>query len=368
MKLGIYVHLPFCAVHCSYCDFPLTTRLSLSHQYYISLLKEIEMRRPSEVADTLYFGGGTPSLTPAEVLGQIKDQFRLEYEAETTLEANPDDINDQSLHDWKRIGINRLSIGVQSLEDAVLRRMLRRHSAAQAWQSLEKSRAAGFGSVNVDLIIGAPDQTVDGFHDGIDQLIGFHPQHFSLYLLEVHENTALYKQLAADKVQLMPEEDQLQCYRNAAQMLEHAGYEHYEVSNFALPGHASRHNWKYWTNAPYAGYGAGACSYLGSTRTTNIMSVTKYIEALSAGRFPVASETREDPETEMRNAVIFGLRKREGIDLKEFKQLYGVSPLSLFDSGAEEYLQDGFLELFENRLRLTLSGMLVSNEILSHIV
>ena len=367
MKPGIYIHLPFCSVHCSYCDFPLTTRLSLADDYYRSLLREIAMRARHCNADSLYFGGGTPSLTPAEVLGKIRERFPLEPGAEITLEANPENVTAEKLDSWKDVGINRLSIGVQSLEERVLKGMLRTHSPQQSIEAFERARAGGFHNINMDLMIGAPGQSVSGFFDGLRTLIELGPAHFSIYLLEIHENTALWKQIESGRVRPMSEDEQLQCYTGAVEELQTHGYEHYEVSNFALRGYVSRHNIKYWTNTPYAGFGAGACSYWDHVRTTNLRSVSAYIAAVNKGELPEEISAAEDHETQMRNAVIFGLRKRQGIDLDEFHEAYGVSALTLFDQ-ADEYMRSGFLEVSENHLRLTLRGMLVSNEILASVL
>jgi oxygen-independent coproporphyrinogen III oxidase len=365
MKPGIYVHLPFCAVHCVYCDFPLTTQLSLGEQYYAALQKEIEMHRPQETADTLYFGGGTPSLTPAEVLERIRSKFDLEPNSEVTLEANPNEVNAEHVTEWLRIGINRLSIGVQSLESAALKAMLRTHSPEDALNAIKCAKANGMQNVNVDLIIGSPNQTVNGFLEGLKTLIDLPPQHFSLYFLEIHEQTALSRQIQAKNVEVMPEEDQVRCYVEAIQLLQQAGYQHYEVSNFALPGYESRHNLKYWTNAPYEAYGIGACSYVNFERAKNVSSIQQYIQLLNRNESPAESKLLDDRDTVMRNALIFGMRKTEGVNRVLFQSEFGHDPASLFPT---ELLDEGLMEIADSHLRLTFRGMLLSNEILSNII
>jgi oxygen-independent coproporphyrinogen-3 oxidase len=367
MMPGIYIHLPFCKVHCSYCDFPITTRRSLAKRYYAALMNEIAMHRPKEIADTLYFGGGTPSLTIIEVLAEIKSRFVLHSEAEITLEANPDDIELATVKEWKKLGINRVSLGVQSLEDTALRAMLRAHSADDALHAFSMIRSASFDSLNVDLIVGTPAQTENGFLNGVQTLIAERPDHFSIYFLELHERTALYRQVQSENVSIMKEEAQIRCFTEAVEMLRKNGYEHYEVSNFALPGKTSRHNLKYWNNEPYYAYGAGACAYIDQTRTSNISSIQKYLESLESERLPVESAIHESKETQMRNFIIFGLRKRSGINVTEFQAMFGMSPLELFPERAN-LLENRMLEFSENRLRLTFTGMLVSNEILSQVV
>lgn len=365
---GIYVHLPFCSVHCNYCDFPVSTQISLAPKYYQSLLREIEMRPLTEKADTLYFGGGTPSLTPSIVLKTLREEFVLDQNAEITLEANPEDITSEAIAGWMETGVNRLSIGIQSLQEPVLRSSRRAHSGQEALQSIEKVRASAFMNVNLDLMIGLPEQTVSGFLADLQELIRLRPAHFSLYLLEIHDRTALSKEIQSGNRAIMKEDDQLSCYVEGIRLLQEAGYEHYEVSNFALPGFQCQHNLKYWNGDPYEGYGIGACSYVGSYRTQNVRELNRYVERISCNLSPSKDRTEEDRETQMRNRLIFGLRKREGVHLAEFEQEFGIHALSLFQEDGASLLKEGLLELSEHHLRLSLAGMLISNEILSLVV
>jgi oxygen-independent coproporphyrinogen-3 oxidase len=365
---GIYIHLPFCKAHCSYCDFPITTQLSLSQEYGHALLGEIAHRPVDSSADTLYFGGGTPSLASIRFLAEIFSLFPLEKGAEITLEANPDDITSEKLQGWLDTGVNRLSIGVQSLENSALSAAGRIHSSEQAIQALEHARKSGFTNINVDLMIGLPQQTVDGFLNDLSRLVEFAPAHFSVYMLEVHEKTSLFGQFQRGERKEMPEEDQLACYEEAIRLLEKAGYEQYEVSNFARPGYRCKHNLKYWTSAPYYGYGTGACSYVNSWRIENVPSVPVYIQRIKEGCEPVLSSMLEDRDTRMRNTLIFGLRKIEGIRPSEFQAEYEISPLTLFPENGRILLEEELLEMAEDHLRLTRSGMIVSNEVLSLVV
>ncbi|HEY7160135.1 MAG TPA: radical SAM family heme chaperone HemW [Acidobacteriota bacterium] len=367
MQPGIYIHLPFCVVHCSYCDFPLSTRLSLSSLYYEALEREVQMRPPQQ-SNTLYFGGGTPSVTPAAIINKLIKMVPLTQDSEITLEANPDDVSAASLSSWLECGITRLSIGVQSLEADVLALMLRRHSPQQAIIALQNAQQSGFKNINVDLMLGSPCQTPEGFLLGLTQILDFQPQHLSLYLLEVHEGTLLARQIQEGKAQQMPEDEQVSCYLQAVNSLKKAGYLHYEVSNFALPGFESRHNLKYWTSAPYYGYGVGACSYYEQRRIQNLRDIPAYVQAITSGQLPIESDITENRETEARNAVIFGLRKTDGIDVESFKITYGIHPLSLFENKADLFLAEGYLELHNGRLRLTSGGLLLSNEILSSAI
>jgi putative oxygen-independent coproporphyrinogen III oxidase len=367
MQPGIYIHLPFCIVHCSYCDFPLSTRLSLSTSYDEALRKEVQMR-PPKISDTLYFGGGTPSVTSVATIKDLIRMMPLTNDAEITLEANPDDVSPESLSAWLECGITRLSMGIQSLEANALRIMLRRHSAQDAITALQNAQKSGFKNVNVDLMLGSPGQTAEGFLLGLLQILDFRPQHVSLYMLEVHEGTLLARQIQEGKVQEMAEEQQVSSFLEAVNLLKQAGYLHYEVSNFALPGYESRHNLKYWTSAPYYGYGVGACSYYEQRRIQNLREIPAYVQSITSGELPIEAETLESRETEARNAVIFGLRKTDGIDVENFKITYGIHPLSLFENKADLFLAEGFLELHEGRLRLTSGGLLLSNEILSSAI
>jgi oxygen-independent coproporphyrinogen-3 oxidase len=365
---GIYVHLPFCSIHCNYCDFPVSTQISLAPKYYLALLQEIVIRPMKEKADTLYFGGGTPSLTPVPVLKKIREQFVLTPNAEITVEANPEDINPDAIAGWIIAGINRLSLGIQSLQEPVLQSASRVHTADKALRSLEQIHASGFTNVNVDLMIGLPEQTVSGFLADLQRVIDLRPAHFSLYLLEIHDRTALNKEIQSGNRSVMKEEDQLSCYVEGIRLLQQAGFEHYEVSNFALPGFQCKHNLKYWNGDPYEGYGIGACSYLGSYRTQNVRELSRYMERISSNRNPFQDRTEEDRETKMRNRLIFGLRKRAGIDTEEFEDEFGLQALNLFRGEAGTLLQEGLLEISGKYLRLSQRGMLISNEILSLVV
>jgi oxygen-independent coproporphyrinogen-3 oxidase len=338
--------------------------MALTTPYYAALKKELRMR-PPELSDTLYFGGGTPSLTPVTLIGELIRMMPLTAGAEITLEANPEDVTDQSLDNWLKLGITRLSLGVQSLESPVLRSMLRIHSAKNALIAIEKAKKAGFMNLNIDLMIGSPNQTVEGFLFGLSQILDFHPQHLSLYLLEIHEGTLLDRMLLKRQAVPMNENQQVDSYLQAIKLLKKEGYRHYEISNFALAGLESRHNLKYWTSAPYYAYGVGACSYYNRKRIENLREIPEYIEALATGNLPVHSEAIEDKETEARNTVIFGLRKLEGIDVIVFESMYGFHPLSLFEDKGSFFMEEGFLEEKEGRLRITPSGLLVSNDILT---
>ena len=360
---GIYVHLPFCSVHCIYCDFPLTTRLSLSDRYYQALLQEFKDHPPELPCDTLYFGGGTPSLAPIEVLKKMIDSVPLTNDAEITLEANPDHVSEHILSEWKKIGINRLSLGIQSLQENVLKTMLRQHSKEQALTNLFLARSGGFKNINVDLILGFPGQTPNEFLSDVEELIAFKPDHFSIYLLELHEKTGLYRLVQSGKSEIMRDEDQVSSFQFAIQKLESAGYEHYEVSNFAIPGKRSRHNLKYWTDAPYYAYGAGACAYYDQQRTKNHGDVLRYIEAMEQHQSIYEENIMESEDTRARNALIFGLRKTEGVNIPAFIAQYQRDPRELFRRDIDEFA--GLLDVQDGHLKLTERGLLLSNEILS---
>lgn len=307
-------------------------------------------------------------MTPPPVIHEIKSRFALEPGAEVTLEANPDDITEEHLDGWRELGITRLSVGIQTLQEAPLRVMRRKHTVDQALTAVEQVRKSGFSNVSFDLIIGSPEQTVDGFLNGLRTLLEFHPQHFSLYLLEIHERTLLHQLTAIGTLQPMHEDAQVECYRKAIALLQAHRYEQYEVSNFALRGFESRHNLKYWDGAPYYGYGAGACAYLPPARIKNAAPLPQYIRMLNQGQLPVEAQVLEDRTEVMRNTVIFGLRKKRGISLSEFERDFGVPAASMFEGGIDGLVRDGFLETSGDRLALTLEGMLLSNDILSRVV
>ncbi len=288
---GIYVHIPFCASRCAYCDFFSTLKLEQAGAFYVeALIAEARLRRDElrgEPIKTLYLGGGTPSQLPVALLRRlvaglrgIFDLFGLE---EFTVEANPDDVTPEWCAALPPLGVNRVSMGVQSFQDDILRAIGRRHTAQQAVEAVARLREAGIRNISIDLIYGLPGQTVESWTDSVRQAIALKPQHISAYGLTYEEGTRLWQQRERGEVIEVPEEQCIEMYRILVDTLQAAGYEHYEISNFALPGYHSRHNSSYWDDTPYLGLGAAAHSYDGAVRRYNPADLQEYIDKITAG-------------------------------------------------------------------------------------
>ena len=288
---GIYVHIPFCASRCSYCDFFSTLKLADTGASYVeALLAEARLRHGElrgEAVKTLYMGGGTPSQLPLALLerfvGGLRGIVDLSALEEFTIEANPDDVTPAWCAALPPLGVNRVSMGVQSFEDAILRSIGRRHTAAQAVGAVANLRGAGIDNISIDLIYGLPGQTVASWTDSVRQALDLHPQHISAYGLTYEQGTRLWHQRERGEVVEVPEEQCLEMCRILVNMLQAAGYEHYEISNFALPDYHSRHNSSYWNDTPYLGLGAAAHSYDGNVRRSNPCDLQLYIDKVMAG-------------------------------------------------------------------------------------
>jgi oxygen-independent coproporphyrinogen-3 oxidase len=368
--LGLYVHIPFCEVKCTYCHFaidPGRPEAAREERYVRALLREI-VRAPQSSADTLYLGGGTPSLLSLEglgrLLGELRSVFRLPPSAELTLEANPRDLDLQGYRAIRDLGINRVSLGVQSFDDDVLKAMGRLHTAADARTAVAEARKAGLASLSVDLILGWPGESRSRWQKNLEDLLALGPDHVSLYVLEVEGKTLLSHRAQRGSLRL-PEGDLVaDLYTETAEVLDHAGIERYEISNFARPGHESRHNGKYWDDQPFLGFGLSAHSYLPPRRSWNVETFGAYVRRIEAGESPSEGERTLTAEERVGEAVFTGLRRREGIPLEDFSARYGVDPLKAYAEGLGAAFEAELVEVDRGRLRLTMpKGVLLSNEV-----
>jgi oxygen-independent coproporphyrinogen-3 oxidase len=398
--LGLYLHIPFCSAICNYCNFNrgLFDKQQKS-RYVNALLAEIANCRMAEwqngrisdsaesanqschpailqscnvSADTIYFGGGTPSLLePSEVGGIIaacRDAFDVSADAEVTLEANPESVDTAKLVALRRAGVNRLSFGVQSFRDAELRRLSRLHDAGRARAALAEARAAGFDNVSLDLMMWLPGQRVEEWLASIDAAIVCDPDHLSLYLLEVYPNAPLKDDMARARWSQAPDDDAATMYVTAMERLEAAGYEQYEISNVAKAGRRSRHNLKYWTDGEWHGLGCGAHGTVGGVRTKNVSGIDDYIDRVSRG-VPVAVDTRRMDAAERLGDVLFtGLRLTDGLNLETIRQRYGVDVWERYSVDLNPFVDAGLLRHDGGRLALTRAGMLLANEVMAVFV
>lgn len=368
--IGIYVHVPFCSVRCSYCDFYLVAGRRASIPEFVRALSgEIEGTGPplrGRRADSVHFGGGTPSLLSADdldaVLRGLGRSFRLEAGAEIGLEANPEDVEPAWLDRIAAAGVNRICIGVQSLEEGMLRRMRRPHTAERALAAVADAVRSPVPGVGIDLMLGLPGQRSDRAVHDLERLIAMDVSHVSLYLLEIHGRTRLGREVDLGRASPMPDDAAAGLYERASSVLSRAGFEHYEISNFARPGHRSRHNVKYWTDEEYAGFGPSAHSYVGGQRYSNAPDLRGYVRTGGAGI--VRIEDRQTRTVRGYEALCAGLRLREGVDLEALRSRYGASLPGPEDPRIAPLLERGLVIREGARLRIAPSAFLVSNEIL----
>ncbi len=373
---GIYVHIPFCASRCSYCDFFSTLRLKDVGADYVDAvvaeggLRAAELRRAP--VKTLYLGGGTPSQLPLPLLERLLDGlagvFDLGGVEELTIEANPDDVTLDWCAALPRLGVNRVSMGVQSFEDRILRFIGRRHTARQAMDAVAHLRAAGIANISIDLIFGLPGQTLASWADSVSQALALQPQHISAYGLSYEPGTRLWQQRQCGQVVEVPEEVCLEMYRQLIERLSLAGYEHYEISNFALPGYCSRHNSAYWDETPYLGLGAAAHSYDGAVRRYNPCDLTDYINVIRSGRVACQEEPMQWWER-YDERVMLGLRTAQGVDAHRLRLDFGDEAWRHFTSEASRHITAGNLNMTgDNRYVLTPGGIMLSDAIIRDLM
>ncbi|HYC88002.1 MAG TPA: radical SAM family heme chaperone HemW [Thermoanaerobaculia bacterium] len=358
MSLGAYVHLPFCSTHCTYCPFAISTDLALQDAYTEAVVREIHAA-PSATFDTVYFGGGTPSRTAIKNLRRIVEALRIEPGAEVTLEANPEDVSEESVRAWREMGVNRLSVGVQSFHDDELAAIGRVHDRARAIEAVTTIVRSGARS-NLDLILGLPQQTASTYRESLDTAVALGAGHLSLYMLDLEERTPLQVQHARGRVAL-PEEDMVaDLYLETIERLGEAGLRQYEISNFARPGEESRHNLRYWRRAEYLGFGMAAHSFLGARRFANTRDIRRYIELAPAARD--FEETLSDAETQ-HETIFLQLRQTSGMCYEDLVALRGKEGMAWIERG----LQDGWLVRRDDRVAFTPSGFLQSNDFISQL-
>lgn len=370
---GIYIHVPFCKSRCIYCGFFSTVSLERRDEYVEKVCRELEFRKDylkGEDIETIYFGGGTPSQLSVAQLRKILDAVLYIYNvregAEITLEGNPDDLTLDFLHEVRLLGFNRLSMGVQTFDDERLKFLHRRHSAEQALVAVENARKAGFENMSIDLMFGFPNQTLDEWKQDVSKAVNLGVEHISAYSLMYEDGTQLASKLDKGEIAEVDDELSLQMYQHLVEELRKAGYEHYEISNFAKPSYRSRHNSSYWHGVPYLGVGAGAHSFDGVSRQYNVDSLKGYL----LGEEQIREELAE---SEKYNEYIFtGLRTCDGVALDELLSKFGKVYYDYCILNAEKHILSGKLILDSNGngkiLRLSSTGIFVSNDIMSDLM
>lgn len=369
---GIYVHIPFCKTRCIYCDFFSTTLLGMRDEYVEAVCKEAKLRKDylrGETVETVYLGGGTPSQLSIgqleDILKTIQQTFKLSGSPEITAELNPEDVTVEYAHGLRQLAVNRVSLGIQSFDNNILRFINRRHNSSKAMEAVATLQDAGFDNISIDLMFGFPQQTLDGWTKDINTAMSLGVQHLSAYSLMYEEGTRLYSMLKNKDIQEIDDGLSLEMYRMLTSVLKEHGYTHYEISNFSLPGRESRHNSNYWNSTPYLGIGAGAHSFNGNSRQWNISDIKQYIQGIREGKTVYETE-QLTKDQRFNETVMTRLRTSQGLDLEYVSHLFGFIYVNHLEKAATPYYNRG-LKKEGNILRLTEDGIYLSNDIMSSL-
>lgn len=370
---GIYIHIPFCKSRCIYCGFYSTTLLDLRKKYINAVCREMELRKNyiREPFSTIYLGGGTPSLLDEAELTKlflyINNVYDVDRNAEITMECNPDDITPEFTNMLSRLPINRVSMGAQTFADSRLRLLYRRHSSDEVKHAVKLLREAGIKKISIDLMFGFPDESLSQWKEDISAALALNVEHISAYSLMYEEDTPLWKMLDTGKVKEIDEELSLTMFKELVCQLTDAGYEHYEISNFARPGYRSRHNSSYWHQVPYIGLGAAAHSFDLNSRQWNVADLKLYIEEINNGIIPMEREEL-DNDTTFNDIITTALRTSDGIDLNAMETRLGKRYRNTLISAAGKHIEQGLLEIRHDRLRLTAEGIFISDMVMSDLM
>ncbi len=378
-QIGLYIHIPFCKQKCSYCDFcSYAEKEDLILKYIKCLLQEVKEVGSNNRVDfengkddlfcvkTIYIGGGTPSLIESkyivQVMEEIKSNFELDKNIEITIEVNPGTVTLEKLEDYNKAGINRLSIGLQSTHEYLLKEIGRIHTYLDFLDTYRFAREAGFENINIDLMIGLPNQTLAEVQDSIEEIISMEPEHISVYSLILEEGTPLFKKVE-EGLELPDEEIERKMYWTVKQILETNGYNHYEISNFAKQGYESKHNLDCWNQKEYIGFGVAAHSYTNGIRYSNIESLEKYIKNYKEDKTEenLVFHEKQDMEAMQKEYMLLGLRKIDGVSIQEFKIKFIANPVFLYHDKLEKLVNENLIEIDGDQIKLTNKGLDLAN-------
>ena len=371
---GIYIHIPFCKQRCSYCAFYSTTLYNIREKYVDALCKELIMRKEyanDETIETIYLGGGTPSTLTMEQLQRICDTIYATYPLsstpEVTIECNPDDLTPEFLAQLKRLPFNRISMGVQSFNDTQLKRLGRRHNADKARQAVQNAREAGYDNISIDLIFALPGSTITEWEHDLDSAIALRPTHISAYNLTYEDGTPMHRALERGDFAELSEEENIEQFNMLITKLKQAGYRHYEISNFSLPGCESRHNSSYWNDTTYIGCGAAAHSYNGTSRQWNIADIQQYIKGIesSVPDFEIEQLTEEE---RYNDTILTRLRTAKGIPLAWMKEKFNKELNNHLQHTAQKEIALGNLKNEDGHLSLTEKGIFISDAVIRELI
>lgn len=371
---GLYIHIPFCKQRCNYCAFYSSTLYNMREEYVAALTKELLLRKDyahGKAIETIYFGGGTPSTLSIEQLQRICSTIYSAYPVanspEVTIECNPDDLTPEFLEALRPLPFNRISMGVQSFNDAQLRRLGRRHTAEGARTAVGNARKAGYTNINIDLMFALPGSTPQQWQEDLDSAIALRPQHLSAYNLMYEEGTPLYRALCNGNITELSEEENLEQFRMLIESMKKAGYRHYEISNFALPGYESRHNSSYWNDTPYIGCGAAAHSYNGTEREWNIADIKEYIKGIESGNRKFEIEHLSEEER-YNDTILTRLRTAEGLPLEWMREKFSEKLNSYMLRTIEKEIALGNLQENNGQVSLTEKGIFISDAVIRELI
>lgn len=370
---SLYIHIPFCAQKCAYCDFVSFTCDKDFRQIYMeTLCKELDLiglQKNKPHIKTIFIGGGTPSLLSIreiQMLGAcLQRNFNLDGLLEFTIESNPGTVEGEKLMKWRQIGVDRVSMGVQSMNDDLLKKLGRIHSAQVARESFHIIRSSGIENINLDLMFGLPDQTIEDLKETLDEVLALGPDHISAYSLKIEEDTPFERMLDKKELRLPSEEEDREMYHFLIEALKDKGFKHYEISNFALEGKACKHNLVYWKGAPYFAAGLAAHGYVDGVREGNHTDFAKYKEAVEKGQKPVQTRELISCEEAAFEYIMLGLRLSEGVDLRDFQNQFGYKMQDRFKDVIQRQLDQGLVRLTDDYLALTAYGLDVSNQVMA---
>ena len=379
-NIGIYIHIPFCKKKCEYCDFKSYAGKEKLIDDYIKCLK-YELKEVGDgnkldyennldklaIIKTIYIGGGTPSLIDSryinEILEIVKQNYTLDDDLEITIEVNPGTVNEEKLEQYKKSGINRLSIGLQSTHDRLLKKIGRIHSYDDFFNTFKLARKVGFQNINVDLMLGLPEQSIEDLKLSIEEIIKLNPEHISVYSLIIEEGTPFYKKLEANELELPKDEVERKMYWSVKKELEKSGYTHYEISNFAKKGYESKHNLACWNQEEYIGFGIAAHSYTNNVRYSNIDDIEQYIKNFETNKEidNFVFHEKQNKESKMKEFMMLGLRKINGISIEEFKNRFALNPIFVYRKELEKLVDEQLIEIDGNIIKLTNKGLDLAN-------
>ena len=386
-KIGIYVHIPFCKQKCKYCDFvsydctKIECMEKSEDEYFNCLLMEVEEKsndynievingeKHKIAVNTIYIGGGTPSFVDEKyierILQKLRECFKVERTAEITIEVNPGTVTEEKLKTYYKAGINRLSIGLQSTNDELLKMLGRIHKYSQFEETFNMARKVGFNNINVDLMIGLPNQTIENVKESLETIIEKSPEHISVYSLIVEENTKIYDLIESGKLILPEENVERDMYWLVKNTLEEAEYKHYEISNFAKRKKESKHNMNCWNQESYLGIGLAAHSYFNGTRFSNIDNLSQYINNYknNASIHNIVFHENQDKDSMMKEYMLIGLRKIDGIDITDFKAKFSENPIYIFRNELNKLVNEDLVVVDESHVKLTNKGIDLANQV-----